>query len=143
VTEAPTERGGEGAWAKLRRRKVVQWGLAYAGGAWALAQALAHLVTTYHWPEQIQQIGTLLLLIGLPIALILAWYHGDRGQQRVTGAELAVLSVLLALGGGVIWIYGQRYQPTPAAATVAKPSAIPPASEERPSIAVLPFENRS
>jgi TolB-like protein/Tfp pilus assembly protein PilF len=142
VTDAPTEREGEGAWTRLRRRKVVQWGLAYCGGAWALAQALAHLVTTYHWTEQIQQIGTLLLLIGLPIALILAWYHGDRGQQRVTGAELAILSVLLALGGGVIWIYGQRYQPPPAA-TVAKPSAIPPASKERPSIAVLPFENRS
>lgn len=143
VTDAPTEREGEGTWAKLRRRKVVQWGLAYTGGAWALIQGLSHIVATFHWPEQIQQIGTLLLLIGLPVALILAWYHGDRGQQRVTGAELAILSVLLALGGGVIWFYGQRYQPSPAAGTVSKPSAIPPSSEERPSIAVLPFENRS
>ena len=26
----PTEGEGEGTWAKLRRRKVVQWGIAYA-----------------------------------------------------------------------------------------------------------------
>jgi len=27
-----------------------------------------------------QQLVTLALLIGLPIALVLAWYHGDRGM---------------------------------------------------------------
>jgi len=33
VTDTPIEREIEGAWAKLRRRKVVQWGIAYAAGA--------------------------------------------------------------------------------------------------------------
>jgi hypothetical protein len=40
VTDAPTEREDVGAWAKLRRRKVVQWGLAYAAGSWVLLQVL-------------------------------------------------------------------------------------------------------
>jgi hypothetical protein len=35
VTDTPTEREGEGPWTKLRRRKVVQWGIAYAAGDWA------------------------------------------------------------------------------------------------------------
>ena len=35
MTDTPTGREDEGAWGKLRRRKVVQWGLAYAAGAWA------------------------------------------------------------------------------------------------------------
>jgi tetratricopeptide (TPR) repeat protein len=38
VTDPPTEPDNEGAWAKLRRRKVVQWGMTYAAGAWALLQ---------------------------------------------------------------------------------------------------------
>ena len=150
MTDAPTEREGEGAWAKLRRRKVVQWGLAYAGGAWALAQALAHLVTTYHWSEQIQQVGTLLLVIGLPIAVVLAWYHGDRGEQRVSGTELVIILLLMLLGCGFLWHYersGERVAtpdssagPLSAATTYAAPPAV---ADTRPSIAVLPFENRS
>ena len=72
MTEAPLEREAQGTWAKLRRRKVVQWGLLYATGAWGLAQGLAHLVDTYHFPESILQVGTLALAAGLPIAVVLA-----------------------------------------------------------------------
>ena len=39
MTNAPTEREGEGAWTKLTRRKLVQWGVAYAAGAWQVTQA--------------------------------------------------------------------------------------------------------
>jgi len=148
VTDAPTEREGEGAWAKLRRRKVVQWGIAYAAGAWALLQVVGFAADTFDWPRQIQQFASIGLAVGLPVVLVVAWYHGDRGQQRVSGAELAILSVLLALGGGALWLYGQRNGQVPAASA---PSAAPTAAQgssaasvdERPSIAVLPFENRS
>jgi hypothetical protein len=37
VTDA-SEGGKESAWTKLRRRKVVQRGLAYAAAAWGLLQ---------------------------------------------------------------------------------------------------------
>ena len=47
----------------------------------------------------------LALLIGLPIALVLAWYHGDRGQQQVTRTELAILTLLFLLGGGIFWYF--------------------------------------
>jgi hypothetical protein len=33
LTDAPDTLEREGVWARLRRRKVVQWGLAYAAGA--------------------------------------------------------------------------------------------------------------
>ena len=56
---------GEGAWTKLRRRKLVQWGIAYAAGAWGLLQGLAYVTDTFHWPDRIQQLSTLALLIGL------------------------------------------------------------------------------
>ena len=44
MTDTPTEREDEGnLWHELRRRKVVQWGIAYAAGAWGLLQGLAYV----------------------------------------------------------------------------------------------------
>ena len=70
MNDAPAERGAENIWTRLRRRKVVQWGVAYAAGAWLLMQVLEYFGGTFHWPEQIQQLTTLALLIGLPIVLV-------------------------------------------------------------------------
>ena len=64
LTDTPAERGAESTWTRLRRRKVVQWGVAYAAGAWALLQVLEYFGGTFHWPEQSQQLTTLALLIG-------------------------------------------------------------------------------
>jgi len=146
MTDTPAEREEQGAWAKLRHRKVVQWGLAYAAGAWALLQGLTHVVATFHWPEQVQQIGTLLLPIGLPIVVTLAWYHGDRGQQRFTRPELIVLAALLLLGGTTLWWWGQRAEPqanADSAARPAEPMLRDQALMDDKSIAVLPFVNMS
>jgi hypothetical protein len=49
----------------------------------------------------VQRLSALALLVGLPIVIVLAWYHGDRGEQRVTRAELALLTVLFLIGGGI------------------------------------------
>ena len=148
MTDTPTEREEEGGWARLRRRKVVQWGLAYAAGAWALLQAVGFAADTFDWPLVIQQFASIGLAVGLPVVLVVAWYHGDRGQQRVSGVELAILSVLLALGGGALWLYGQRngqdsVSSAPPSAPAAAQGSSAASADERPSIAVLPFENRS
>ena len=92
MTDTPAERGAESTWTRLRRRKVVQWGLVYVAAAWGFLQGLEYVTETFHWPEQLRQISLLALLIGLPIVLVLAWYHGDRGQQRVTTPEFAILT---------------------------------------------------
>ena len=74
---------------------MVQWGLVYVAAAWGFLQGLEYISESFNWPQQVRQIALLALVIGLPIVLVLAWYHGDRGQQRVTGPELAVLTLLL------------------------------------------------
>ena len=72
VTDTPAERGAESAWTRLRRRKVVQWGLVYVAAAWGFPQGLEYLSGTYDWPRQIQQCATLVaLLIGLPVVLVI------------------------------------------------------------------------
>jgi TolB-like protein/Flp pilus assembly protein TadD len=147
VTATPADRGGDSAWARLRRRKVVQWGLVYVAAAWGFLQGLEYVTETFHWPEQLRQVSFLALLIGLPIVLVLAWYHGDRGQQRISTPEFAILTLLLLLGGGAFWYYQRASEAEQDAAVTAAETAQPPASpavsDARPSVAVLPFENRS
>ena len=143
LTDTPTEREDISIWADLRRRRVVQWALAYAAGAWVLLQVLGFVSDSFAWPATVKQIATIILAVGLPIVVVLGWYHGDRGQQRVTGPEFAVLTLLLLIGGGLLWLYAQRSAPTTITATAVEPASPPTAIDQRPSIAVLPFENRS
>jgi hypothetical protein len=102
LTDAVTGREDGDVWARLRRRKVVQWGLAYAAGAWTLLQVIGFAADAFHWPDLSKQLAMLALATGFPIALTLAWYHGDRGTQRVTSGELAVLTLLLLLGSALL-----------------------------------------
>lgn len=127
-------------WTRLRRRKVVQWGLAYAATAWTLLQGLEYAIETFHWKEQIRQLATLVAVLGLPVVIVIAWYHGDRGNQRVKSTELVIVAVLFLLSGIVLW----RYEPveTDARGVAGKsdpaPSAAPTAVAAA-SVAVLPF----
>jgi len=142
VTDGPQDGAGENLWSRLRRRKVVQLGIAYAAGAWGFLQGLAYVSSLLEWPAQLQKLTGLALLIGLPVVLVLAWFHGDRGHRRVTRTELAILTLLFLLGGGLFW----RYQHVSETARVATPPApIAPAAvlTNDKSIAVLPFVNMS
>jgi TolB-like protein/Tfp pilus assembly protein PilF len=144
VTDTPTERAPADVWTRLRRRKVVQWSLAYAAGAWALLQVLGFAADSFGWPGIIKPLAMLGLVLGLPVVLTLAWYHGERAQQRVTGQELGILTLLLVIGGGVLWWYANRRTEAPAAvATTSTDSPTAASVDPRPSVAVLPFENRS
>jgi TolB-like protein len=140
VNQTSTQLADEGVWDRLRRRKLVQWGVAYAAGAWGFQQGVAYVSTLLDWPVQVQRLTGLALLIGLPIALVLAWYHGDRGQRQVTRSELAILTLLFLLGGGVFW-YFQRASETPTVAAQTPPGAATFATDA--SITVLPFVNMS
>jgi TolB-like protein/Tfp pilus assembly protein PilF len=141
VTDA-SEGESESTWARLTRRKVVQWGIAYAAGAWGLLQGLAYVGTAFHWPEQLQRIAILAFVVGLPIVLILAWYHGDRREQRISRTELAILTLLFLLGGGLFWRY-QHASETVSVATPPTSSAPAAVIADDHSIAVLPFVDMS
>ena len=145
MTDA-SEGENDSAWAKLRRRKVVQWGIVYAAGAWGFLQGLEYVVESFNWPQQYRQIALLGSLIGLPVVLVLAWYHGDRGQQRVSRAELAIITLLFLLGGGIFWRYDKASDvPPPATASLEQPGVAARATTvvSDKSIAVLPFADFS
>jgi TolB-like protein/lipoprotein NlpI len=131
----------ERVWRELRSRKVAQFGVAYVAGAWGFLQGLGYASVTFGWPAQIQQVVTLVLLIGLPMVLVLAWYHGDRGQQRMSAPELTIITLLFMLGGGIFWLRdrGDEARVIAERTTVARPTV---ATTDK-SIAVLPFVDMS
>jgi TolB-like protein len=139
-------------WQRLKQRKLVQWALAYIAFAFALLQGVDIVAERFGWPAGIERAFIVALCVGFFVALVLAWYHGERGAQRVTGMEVIVLAVLLGIGGGLLWQFARAPQPhkqTVATASSRHPSAAPgpltSAAAEIPakSIAVLPFENLS
>ena len=137
-----TKRNGEGTWARLNRRKVVKWGIAYSALAWGFLQGLEYVSEAFGWPGQIRQVAILALLLGLPITVVIAWYHGDRGEQRVVASEVGIITLLLFLGGAIFWRYQQVSEHStaePARSTPAEAGRAP--MDTRPSVAVLPFVN--
>ena len=131
---------------RLKQRKLVQWGVAYVAAAFALLQGIDIVAQQFGWPEGVRRGITLALIVGFFVALVLAWYHGERGVQRMTGTELLILALLLALGGGFLWRFAssshERIARSDALPVATAVSPAPVAIPEK-SIAVLPFENLS
>jgi TolB-like protein/Tfp pilus assembly protein PilF len=124
---------------RLKEGKLVQWAIAYVAAAFALLQGIDIVANRFGWPDWIERVLILAGCIGFCLALVLAWYHGERGAQRVRGTELIILTILVSLGGLVLWRFGEaNLQPAVATAPVASLAAIP-----EKSVAVLAFVNLS
>ena len=42
---------------RLKRRKLVQWALAYLAGAWVFLQVLGLAAESYHWPDAVMRLA--------------------------------------------------------------------------------------
>ncbi|MEP7043479.1 MAG: tetratricopeptide repeat protein [Dokdonella sp.] len=131
---------------RLKQRKLVQWTLAYIAASFALIQVVDIVAQRFGWPEAAMRGLIVMLAVGVFVVVVLAWYHGEHGAQRVTGVELSILALLLAIGGGVLWGIapapkGERRDRAPVAAAQAANAPIP--STDAQSIAVLPLANES
>ncbi len=125
---------------RLRERKIVQWAVVYLAGAWLFLEALGFVADNFGWPTYITRSAIIIAAIGFLAVLVLAWYHGEKGRQRVSGAELLMIAALLAIAGMLLAILG----PGEDAATTSEVAVMAPAVEgEKRAIAVLPFDNFS
>jgi TolB-like protein len=127
-------------WQRLRERKLVQWGLAYLASAWLLMQVASLLGGQFELSPGILRGFTVVLAIGFFATLVLAWYHGERGQQNVTAAELLILATLLVIAGGVVRLVNPG-APTVAGAQDVAGNGATPMTGFGASVAVLPFDN--
>src|SRR5438270_13557036 len=62
-----------GFFAELKRRNVYKVAVAYAVVAWLLIQIATQVFPFFEIPNWVVRLVVLLLLIGFPVALILAW----------------------------------------------------------------------
>jgi TolB-like protein len=152
----------ESPWARIKEHKVLQWCVAYLGASLALAHGQDLLSHTFHWPELIGRILIGTLIVGLPVVIALAWYHGHKGVTHVSAGEMTVVSVMLVIGAGLLIALvrvpeeqvhesaaaptaarDSTVSPAPAAAAVVASETTTSATARKPRIAILPFENLS
>ena len=121
--------------AELKRRKVFKVGAAYLVVGWLLIQVAATIAPQLNLPEWSPRLITFVILLGFPIAILLAWVldvtpdgikldAAPIGNKRI----IVIVATLLALSIGWYW---QEHR---------APDAI---GAGKPSIAVLPFANLS
>jgi TolB-like protein len=124
---------------RLRERKLFQWALAYLAGGWIVFQGVEVLAEPWGLSPGFQRTVHLLVALGFAITLVLAWYHGEQGRQRVSRTELVIIALLLAAGALLV----RMYRPEEAAApeTRRAETARQPAGGALRSLAVLPLAN--
>lgn len=87
------ERGRESIsfFAELKRRNVYKVAVAYAVVGWLTIQVSSTVLPTFHAPEWVVQTLMVLVAIGFPIALIIAWAFEltPEGLKRTEDVDLA------------------------------------------------------
>src|SRR4029079_2510215 len=138
--------------AELKRRNVYKVGVAYAVVGWLIAQVATQIFPFLEIPNWAIRLVVLLIVIGFPIALIIAWAfeltpEGIKRTEDVDPAALArqprkhawivVVIVGAALSVG-LFFFGRYSAQMPRQSELRTRSLAP-----QKSIAVLPFENLS
>jgi len=136
--------------AELKRRNVYKVAVAYAVVAWLLMQVASQIFPFFEVPNWIVRLVIVLLVIGFPIALIIAWAFevtpegiksteaADAAGQRSRGvAWIYVVLIGAALSAGLFFV--GRYT---AGHAMARQSEVATAGLDK-SIAVLPLINES
>jgi TolB-like protein len=141
VGAGPHTPAPKGIWERLKHHKVAQWTLAYAAAAYTLLHSVEMISEAMDWPHLVARILTLLLGLGVPVVITLAWYHGAKGSKRISAPELLIVTLLLFLVGSVLW-YQTRSGSSQTVSASSDASRAPTApTAPRTSIAVMPFAN--
>ncbi|MEY2520795.1 MAG: hypothetical protein QOF24_2554 [Verrucomicrobiota bacterium] len=149
--------------AELKRRNVYKVAVAYAVVGWLVMQVSATIVPALHLPDGITTAVVVLVLLGFPVALVIAWAFEmtPQGMKRTenvgsdevipqwSGRKFAALIIVIAIVATALLVFtllrsnaphlegGVLATPTTDGLAGAQPP-IPPKS-----IAVLPFVNMS
>jgi TolB-like protein/Flp pilus assembly protein TadD len=141
---------------ELKRRNVYKVAIAYVVGGWALSQGIAQVFPVFDVPNWTIRLIVLLIILGLPIALVLAWMFEitPQGIKRTETADampeatrkkkhawiyVVVIGAAVSIG---LFSLG-RYTAQRTSAEIGRPSPAAAGSLPEKSIAVLPFDNLS
>jgi TolB-like protein/Flp pilus assembly protein TadD len=144
--------------AELKRRNVYKVAVAYAVVGWLLIQVATQVFPVLEIPNWAAKLVVLLVVLGFPIALILAWAFEltPQGIQRTSDAGafgasprrgwivLIVVAAVAAAGVAVWQMVGTaRRAVRPDSDDAGRRSAASLPTAEMKSVAVLPFVNMS
>jgi TolB-like protein/Flp pilus assembly protein TadD len=135
--------------AELKRRNVYKVAVAYAVVGWLLVQVATQVFPFFEIPNWAVRLVVLLIIIGCPIALVIAWAfeltpEGIKRTESLSAEEakqnarshgwiyVVIVGVILSIG---LFFLG-RY-------TASRGVASAPSASAEKSIAVLPFESLS
>jgi TolB-like protein/Tfp pilus assembly protein PilF len=141
--------------AELKRRNVYKVAVAYAVVGWLIAQIATQIFPFLEIPNWAIRLVILLIVIGFPIALVIAWAFEatPEGIKRTEVADampttaaqkkhawiyVVVLGAVLSIGLFLLGRFTARNNPASRVSEPVAGSSIP-----QKSIAVLPFENLS
>jgi TolB-like protein len=84
---------------QLKERRLFKIVFAYLAAAWVVLEVVSQVTEQGVLPGAVYQVVLIWALCGIPGALIVGWYHGEKGKQRATRTEVGLLIgiVLLAL----------------------------------------------
>jgi len=147
--------------AELKRRNVYKVAVAYGVVAWLLMQVASQIFPFFEIPNWVVRLVVLLLIVGFPVALIIAWAFevtpegikrteaaDAAGQQSRGVAWIYVVLIGVALSVGLFFVgrfTAGHATPRPVTQPEARPgfqSEVATAIPEK-SIAVLPLVNES
>ncbi len=147
--EAASEDRFAPLWRRVKEHRIAQWTAGYVAVAYGIQHAVTLTSDAFKWPDAVIRVSMLLLILGLPLAMTFAWYHGERASRRVSAGELSILSVLLLIAS--LLFYTLVRPPTEAqttaapvqeaSVTAARQASLSPGTAI--SLAVMPFENLS
>ena len=140
---------------ELKRRKVYRVAVAYAIVAWLLVQAASILFPTFEAPSWVMKVFVSAVILGFPVALILAWAfeltpEGIRRAEEVTpqeskapkiGRKWTAIIVAAAVLAAVLFAF--QFTRTRNSVTTEPPKQTAQTENMDKSVAVLPFENLS
>ena len=132
---------------ELKRRNVYKVAVAYAVVGWLLVQVTTQVFPIFEIPNWALRLIVLAIIIGFPIALVLAWAFEltpegikhtedvDLSDERASKKRTWIYVTLIggALSAALFFV-GRLSAPN---------SSAPPAALPEKSIAVLPFENQN
>ncbi|MEY2578770.1 MAG: hypothetical protein QOI49_1594 [Verrucomicrobiota bacterium] len=143
--------------AELKRRNVYKVAVAYAVAAWLLIQIATQVFPFFEIPNWAVRLVVVLLILGFPVALVLAWAfeitpEGIKRESEIdaghsithrTGRKLvAITAVLAVIAAGllVFRLVGTVRSGDDDGSGTSRTASLPIPAK---SIAVLPFENLS
>jgi TolB-like protein/Tfp pilus assembly protein PilF len=144
-----SNRGYQHFFAEMKRRRVFRMMAAYGATAFVLLQVADLLAEGMGLSDQVLRITTFLVLVGFPIAIVLAWAFEStpKGMRRTTDAAPGELDAIISapasqrLPAGLMGLVGVAAL-VMGAWWVGRQSA-PTGGSVEASIAVLPFADMS